>query len=119
VTEKIKQLSAGGSTDVLPLAFSQVRESDSIVKARTGQLIVIGGLMRTTQARQDYRVPLLGDIPVVGNLFKSQQRTTVRTELVILLRPVVVDDDAQWQGMADESLARATAIDPKAAAGVR
>ena len=119
VTEKVKQLSAGGTTDVLPLAFSQVRESDSIVKARNGQLIVIGGLMRTTRGLQDYRVPGLGDIPVLGNLFKSQRRTEVRTELVILLRPVVIDSDEQWQALTNDPLARAIAIDPGAANGVR
>jgi MSHA biogenesis protein MshL len=124
VTEKIKQVqtgSTGGTANiqVLPLAFSQVRESDSIVKAKNGQLIVIGGLMRTTRGVQDYRTPGLGDIPLLGNLFKSQRRTEVRTELVILLRPVVIDSDEQWQGLTDEPLARATLLDPKAAAGVR
>ncbi len=119
VSEKIKVLTANSTTDSLPLAYSQVRESDSIVKAKSGQLIVIGGLMRTTHTTQDYRVPVLGDIPVVGNLFKSQQRTNVRSELVILLRPVVVDSDEQWKGLTDDSMARATGIDPKAADGAR
>ncbi|MFO1465972.1 MAG: pilus (MSHA type) biogenesis protein MshL [Steroidobacteraceae bacterium] len=119
VSEKVKQLTVAGVTDALPLAFSQVRESDSVVKAGSGQLIVIGGLMRTSRTYQDYRTPLLGDIPGVGNLFKSQRRREVRTELVILLRPVVVEDDAQWRTLAAEPVDRATAIDPKAASGVR
>ncbi|MBS0375737.1 MAG: pilus (MSHA type) biogenesis protein MshL [Proteobacteria bacterium] len=119
VTEKVKQISAGGQTDVLPLAFSQVRESDSIVKAKSGQLIVIGGLMRTSRSLEDYRVPLLGDIPVLGNLFKSQRRTDVRSELVILLRPVVVGSDEQWQSLSEEALQRAAALDPKSTAAVR
>ena len=102
VTEKIKQVTIAGSTDSLPLAFSQVRESDSVVKANSGQLIVIGGLMRTTRSGQDYRIPGLGSLPVLGHLFRSQQRTEVHTELVILLRPVVVDTDEQWQKMAVE-----------------
>ncbi len=119
VTEKVKQISASGQTDVLPLAYSQVRESDSVVKAKSGQLIVIGGLMRTTKLVQDYKMPGLGDIPVLGNLFKSQQRTEVHTELVILLRPVVVESDQQWKELTDEPLARAVEIDPKAAGGVR
>ena len=119
VSEKVKVLTANNTTDSLPLAYSQVRESDSVVKAKSGQLIVIGGLMRTSHTTQDYRVPLLGDIPVVGNLFKSQQRTTVHSELVILLRPMVVESDEDWKGLADQSIARATGIDPKAADGVR
>ena len=119
VSEKIKQLTVAGVTDALPLAFSQVRESDSVVKAKSGQLIVIGGLMRTTRAYQDYRTPLLGDIPGLGNLFKSQRRREVRTELVILLRPVVIENDDQWKQLAAEPLDRAVALDPKSANGLR
>jgi MSHA biogenesis protein MshL len=119
VTEKIKQITAGSQTDTLPLAFSQVRESDSVVKAKSGQLIVIGGLMRTTRSYADYRLPVLGDIPVLGNLFKSQQHTDVRSELVILLRPIVVDNDEQWKDLTSDPLARATALDANAASGVR
>ena len=119
VSEKIKQLTIAGVTDALPLAFSQVRESDSVVKAKSGQLIVIGGLMRTTRAYKDYRTPLLGDIPGLGNLFKSQRRREVRTELVILLRPVVIENDDQWKQLAAEPLDRAVTLDPKSANGLR
>ena len=75
------------------------RESDSVVTAKSGQLIVIGGLMRTTHSGQDYRIPGLGSLPVLGHLFRSQQRNDVHTELVILLRPVVVDHDEQWTSL--------------------
>jgi MSHA biogenesis protein MshL len=119
VTAQITQLTAGGTTDTLPLAYSEVRESDSVVKAKSGQLIVIGGLMRTEHTYQDYRLPILGDIPLIGNLFKSQQKQDVHTELVILLRPIVVSDDGQWSELADEPLRRADALDPKSSGGVR
>lgn len=119
VSEKIKTLTVAGVTDSLPLAFSQTRESDSVVKAKSGQLIVIGGLMRTTKSKEDYRTPLLGDIPVLGNLFKSQQKSEVRSELVILLRPIVIDSDDQMKQLTDEPLERAMLLDPKAGAGVR
>jgi MSHA biogenesis protein MshL len=102
VTEKVEQLTSAGVTDSLPLAYSQVRESDSVVTARSGQLIVIGGLMSTTQTTSNYGIPGLGSLPLVGNLFRSQQKTDMHTELVILLRPVVIDRDEQWQGMSAE-----------------
>jgi MSHA biogenesis protein MshL len=124
VTTKMLSVTVGGSSgssasSMLPLAYSQVRESDSVVKAQSGQLIVIGGLMRTTRSYQDYRTPLLGDIPILGNLFKSQQRTEIHSELVILLRPVVVDGDGQWKDIVDDSMKRVDAVEPKATAGVR
>ncbi len=66
-------MSFGSSTSELPLAFSQIRESDSVVRAQSGQVIVIGGLMRETRERNDYKTPGLGSIPVLGNLFKSKR----------------------------------------------
>jgi MSHA biogenesis protein MshL len=120
VTSKILTVTVAGpsnGTTSLPLAYSQVRESDSVVTAKSGQLIVIGGLMQTTHSYQDYRVPLLGDIPLVGNLFKSQQKITDHTELVILLRPIVVDTDEQWTQISAEEIDQAARIDPKVREG--
>jgi MSHA biogenesis protein MshL len=96
VEDQQKTLSVRGSVDFLPLALSQIRESDSIVKARSGQIIVIGGLMRETRRRQDYKMPLLGDVPGLGRLFRSERDLMSTTELVILLRPLVVSDDDDW-----------------------
>jgi MSHA biogenesis protein MshL len=112
VTSKVLSVTVSGASNSLPLAFSQVRESDSVVKAKSGQLIVIGGLMRATKTAQDYRVPFLGDIPLLGQLFRSQQKTSDRTELVILLRPIVVDTDDQWKQLTGEGMDRAAALDP-------
>jgi MSHA biogenesis protein MshL len=105
VTDQQKTLSVRGSIDILPLALSQIRESDSIVKARNGQIIVIGGLMRETRRRTDYKTPVLGDIPGLGRLFRSERDQTTTTELVILLRPIVVSDE-QWPAMVQEPLQR-------------
>jgi MSHA biogenesis protein MshL len=102
VTSNVQVLTVNNQTDSLPLALSQVRESDSVVKAKSGQLIVIGGLMQTTRSAQDYAVPGLGSLPLVGNLFKSQQKTDIHSELVILLRPLVIDKDEQWNPLTGE-----------------
>jgi MSHA biogenesis protein MshL len=113
VTDQQKELSVRGQTDSLPLALSQVRESDSIVKARSGQVIVIGGLMRETRRRQDYKMPLLGDVPGVGRLFRSQRDTNSTVELVILLRPLVVND-ADWPKLVQEPTDRIEALTEQA-----
>ena len=106
VTDQQKNLTVSGETDVLPLAFSQIRESDSIVKARSGQIIVIGGLMRNSFSDEDFSTPILGKIPGLGNLFRSKRAVEQKTELVILLKPIVVDSDDVWTQMADDSLER-------------
>ncbi len=110
VTDQVTTLNVQGAVDVLPLALSQIRESDSIVKAHSGQLIVIGGLMRESRANTDYKTPILGDIPYLGKLFTSQQKQSTTSELVILLRPIVVTD-ADWPGLAKEPLERAEELE--------
>lgn len=116
VTSNIQVLTVNGTTDSLPLALSQVRESDSVVKAKSGQLVVIGGLMQATRSNQDYSTPGLGSIPLVGNLFKSQQKTDSRSELVILLRPIVIDSDEQWNSLTGEPVDPYAATDKTASA---
>jgi MSHA biogenesis protein MshL len=118
VTEQVKNFSVAGTPNSLPLALSQVRESDSVVRAASGQVIVIGGMMRTTSTDRNYGVPLLGSIPVLGNLFRSKQRTSVRSELVILLRPVVVSSNSDWQQLAQQALDHAATLDPKSPVNV-
>ena len=96
VTDQTKALTVSGETDELPLAFSEIRESDSIVKARSGQIIAIGGLMRSSSRRVESGTPVLGRIPGLKRLFGSSREVESKTELVILLRPIVVDEDEDW-----------------------
>jgi MSHA biogenesis protein MshL len=104
----------GSTTDNLPLALSQIRESDSLVKAQTGQLVVIGGLMQSTHRKEEYALPGLGSVPLLGNLFKSQQTSDVHTELVILLRPTVIESDQQFNTLTGEAVSQVTAVDQQA-----
>jgi len=112
VEDQNKRISFGGSTSDLPLAVSQIRESDSVVRAHNGQVIVIGGLMREMRKRDDYKTPFLGDVPGIGNLFKSKRDLSNTVELVLLLRPVVVED-SDWDSMVRESTDRAAALSQK------
>ncbi|UUA74116.1 pilus (MSHA type) biogenesis protein MshL [Cellvibrio sp. QJXJ] len=92
VTDQQKVFTVGNEQFSLPLALRGVRESDSIVKAANGQVIVLGGLMTESTNNVDGKRPLLGDIPVLNALFKTKNKAKTKTELVILLRPIVVDD---------------------------
>ena len=110
VTDQRKDLTVSGETDSLPLAFSEVRESDSIVKAKSGQIIAIGGLMRNSSKKLNYSTPWFGKIPGLKRLFGSSRETETKTELVILLRPIVVDDDDDWQNLIQPAADRLTAL---------
>lgn len=105
VTDQTKTLTVQNQVDTIPMALSQIRESDSIVRAKSGQLIIIGGLMREELDKTNYKTPLLGDIPGLGKLFRSEQTQRTTVELVILLRPIVVAD-SDWPGLVSEPAAR-------------
>ncbi len=109
VQDQIKEIDIGGDVFSLPLALRDVRESDSIVRAKNGQVVVLGGLMQESMSFVDTKRALLGDIPVVNLLFKSRQKTKVKTELVILMRPIVVGDDT-WEQQIRDHEKRVSAI---------
>ena len=62
------------------------------VLVENGGTVVIGGIYTENQAEDETRVPLLGDIPVVGNLFKSKVRSTQKTELLVFITPKTIAD---------------------------
>ncbi len=100
--EQTKVITLGDQDIVLPLAQSSVRESDTIIRAKTGEIVVIGGLIETRKTDVESKTPLLGDIPFVGELFKSKSETTRKTELVILLKPIVVGQDT-WKNQIQDA----------------
>ena len=94
--EQNKVIQVGDQELILPLAQSRVRESDTIIRAKSGEIVVIGGLIETYQTDQESKTPLLGDIPLLGGLFKSVSEVSQKRELVILLKPVVIGQDT-WK----------------------
>jgi len=91
VTDQPKTLSLGEDQFVLPLALTNVRESDSIVRTKSGRIVVIGGLMQNTVTEEVNSTPLLGEVPLLGNLFKQKRQKQIKSELVILLKANLVD----------------------------
>ncbi|MTV39715.1 pilus (MSHA type) biogenesis protein MshL [Duganella radicis] len=70
----------------------QARELESIMKVNSGQIAVMGGLMQDSIDNARDSVPVLGRIPLLGDLFSYRNENTTKTELVIFMRPVVVKD---------------------------
>ena len=106
VTDQTKTITLGDDELQLPLAFSTVRESDSIVRALTGQVVVIGGLMKNVSTDDNGGVPGVDEVPLVGELFKQKRKINRRSELVILLRPIVVDKNRTWANYIQNSAQR-------------
>lgn len=102
VQDQLKVFTVGDENFSLPLALRGIRESDSIVRAANGQVIVLGGLMQENIRNLKGKRPWLGDIPVVNTLFKTKNKSKTKTELVILLRPIVVGANT-WNDQLIES----------------
>ncbi|MFL9993326.1 general secretion pathway protein D [Burkholderia sp. GAS332] len=68
------------------------RSIQSTVLADNGEIIVLGGLMQDNYQVSNSKVPLLGDIPWLGQLFRSEQKTRNKTNLMVFLRPVIIND---------------------------
>ena len=93
VTTVNKVLDLGATMGVynLPLASSSVSETDSIVRARDGQIVAIGGLMRQAETNDESGLPFLPK-----SIFGQTSKVTEKRELIILLKPTVVDSDKDW-----------------------
>ena len=111
VVDQTKNLVIAGELQSLPLALSTVRESDNIVRARNGQVVVIGGLMKNVMGEDVASVPGLGDIPFFGAAFRHTKQASRKSELVILLRPIVVDSSKQWGNYMNRSSQRFNELD--------
>ena len=101
-SEQSKTIRFSDEQIVLPLAQSNIRESDTIIKAQSGEIVVIGGLMQTVTNDSESRTPVLGAIPILGQLFTSKNKVERKKELVILLKPTVVGTGV-WQQQLQQS----------------
>lgn len=76
-----------------------VRSADTVVITPDGQTVVIGGLLSSDKASSVSKVPILGDIPVLGNLFKFTSKSATKEELIMFLTPHVIQAPTQLSGM--------------------
>lgn len=117
VTEKIKNIDIGtaGGRLALPLASSAVSETDSVVQVEDGRIVAIGGMMTQSFDGSSNKVPGLGSVPLVGYLFGNTNQTAVKSELVILIKPTVINSHDDWQADARATRERIEKIDRRPA----
>jgi len=98
VIDKTKDIDLGDAGVFrLPLASSDIRETDTMVRVGDGNIVAIGGLMGEVSSRGKSGLPWVGDIPIVGHAFKNTNRRTQKTELVILLKPTIIQSNETWK----------------------
>jgi len=98
VVERRKVIDLGSlGSFTLPLASSDVNETDTIVRVQDGNIVAIGGLMRQQSSNSRSQVPGVGNAPGVGDLFRQRDQSSTKSELVILLKPTIIHSDRNWQ----------------------
>ncbi|MFT7008485.1 MAG: general secretion pathway protein D [Colwellia sp.] len=89
------QASAGSSVEGAPIIFERSIKTE--VVAESGQTIILGGLMSENRTINDTSVPGFSSIPLLGQLFDSKEDTTIKTELVVMVTPRVIESNDEWQ----------------------
>jgi MSHA biogenesis protein MshL len=111
VTKQIDLGSAGNLT--LPLAASDTSELDSIVRGGNGQVVAIGGLMRQSSTNDQSGLPGSTNVPVLGALFGQKKRINQKRELVVLIKPTIVDGANNWNDDLLDTSRRIDELDPR------
>ena len=88
---EISTVGTGGATVTSPQPIVDKREADTVALVQSGQTIVIGGLQKQTVNQLSTKVPLLGDIPILGKLFTFDGEETVNSELVVFITPKLIE----------------------------
>ncbi|MHC4206566.1 MAG: secretin N-terminal domain-containing protein [Planctomycetota bacterium] len=88
----ISTIGTGGTVATTPQPVVDKREADTITLVEDGTTVVIGGLRKEEVITEASKIPLLGDLPILGALFKFEGETTINSELVVFITPHIVED---------------------------
>ncbi|MCE3604117.1 pilus (MSHA type) biogenesis protein MshL [Massilia sp. P8910] len=116
VTTVNKSVSLGSAGNLsLPLAASSTSEIDSMVRGQDGRVVAIGGLMRQSSTADGSQVPGAGSVPLIGGLFRNKANVNQKRELVVLIKPTIVDGPNGWNQDLLDTSRRFDDLDPNAA----
>jgi general secretion pathway protein D len=86
------------------------RAANTVVVTGDKQTVIIGGLMQDAKAKNETKIPLLGDIPLLGVLFKRQQSSAAKTELLVFLQPQIVQNPTELAALSTSERGKSDAI---------
>lgn len=100
ISETASQLSVDNATRSMPPDLSR-RQMSSVISVKDGSRVILGGLINTKNIQDDNKVPLLGDIPVLGYLFKREGMSKRTEEIVIIIEPHIVKKEKDSLSLGD------------------
>ena len=116
VTTVNKDINLGSAGSLsLPLAASSTSEMDSMVRGQDGRVVAIGGLMRQSTTSDLSQVPGVGSVPVLGALFRNSGNVSQKRELVVLIKPTIVEGANDWNADLLDTSRRIEQLDPRRA----
>ena len=83
-------MGSGDNATEISLSTVDLRELSTTVKVRDGQLVIIGGLISEQRNIDENSIPGLSDLPIIGDVFKSKDKSSSKSELVVLLLPKII-----------------------------
>src|SRR5690606_35877451 len=107
-TQKDLSVTIEGKESNFPGVAVSINETDSVVRVSDGQVVALGGLMEMEAGAGHTGVPGLSSAPLIGNLFKYKNTSSYKRELVILIKPTVLNSDGSG---ADVTLPRTSMLD--------
>jgi general secretion pathway protein D len=111
IEQEVSTVSRTSTSNIDSPTFGR-RKVRTTVVVNDGEAITLGGLIQDRATVTDSQVPVLGDIPIIGNAFKDKQNTIEKTELVIMLTPRVVRDLNEAAAVTDEYRRRVQSFTP-------
>lgn len=95
INQSISNTEEGSTLAGSPIISARAVSTE--VLAQSGQTVMLAGMMSESKNRVNTKVPLLGDLPLLGQLFQGEKDSTRKTELILLITPKVIDQPEQWQ----------------------
>jgi MSHA biogenesis protein MshL len=92
------------------VAAINVSESDTVVRTTDGNIVVLGGLMKVELNNGRSGIPGLSEAPVIGGAFRNSSTDTIKRELVILIKPTIIEGDREWEHDMSDARSRLQGI---------
>lgn len=96
-TKSLRFDTTGTGTQSVDVASINVSESDTVVRTSDGNIVVLGGLMKVEMNNGRSGIPGLADAPLIGGAFRNSATDTIKRELVILIKPTIIESDRNWE----------------------
>jgi len=91
ITGQPQNLSTDGNTNTIALLAERSLQS-GLIRLRDGQTLIVSGIIKDEERVEARKIPILGDLPIIGSLFRSTNKTNERAEVIVLLTPQILDD---------------------------